>query len=122
MPSSLSSFGSTDPESLGTGGSVTAPGAGGAICTLATPPAGVYEVAFGFLLSGTAETALNNVRIRKGATTIITGLPTITGAACIKGVLPRVSLDGATSLAMQATAAATAGAVYGGWLVATRIA
>jgi len=121
VSSAVSSFGQSDPDSLGNAGSVTAPGAGSGVTTLAAPPAGVYDVTFAFFLSGTAETALANVRVRKGTTNIVNTLPSITGAAAVVVRCPRVTLDGASALSIQSIAAATAGAVYSGWIIATRV-
>jgi hypothetical protein len=81
----------------------------------------VYDVTFCYFLSGTTETALSNVRVRRGTTNIVNTLPSITGAAVAVVRVPRVALDGASALSIQTVAAAVVGAVYNGWIVATRI-
>jgi hypothetical protein len=109
-------------DSVANGGSVTTPAAGANVTSIASGslPAGIYDVSFGVLLSGTTETQTANVKIKKGAT-VITQLPTISGAAPVTDDIKRVTLDGTTALNMVVTALATTGAVYNGWLIATRV-
>jgi hypothetical protein len=124
MSGGVSSFGGSDPDSVANAGSVTAPLAGANVTSIAAGslPAGVYDVVVTYFLSATAETALANVRIRKGVTTIFGGLPSITGAAPVTVRMPRVALDGTLALAVQASAAAAAGSQYSAAIVATRVA
>jgi hypothetical protein len=101
-------------------GSVTAPGAGVAIATITAPPPGVYEVRVYATLTGTAETALQNLRLRENGATLYT-LPSLSTFA-LAWVFPRVEVnEGGGNLDLIAVAAATAGAIYNATLIATRI-
>jgi hypothetical protein len=100
-------------------GSVTAPGATGVIASIAAPPEGVYDVAVHIALTGTAETALTNLRLRENATSVAV-LPSIPAIA-MRVVLPQVEVNsGGGNLDVVAIAAATAGAIYNVTLIATR--
>lgn len=102
-------------DSLMADGRVLAPGAGGAIATLAAPPAGIYEVEVNAVAGAGAVAADNgNIELRFGATIIGSVNGPITGI--------RRTLDGATAISLNATGAATAGVEYSGSIVATRIA
>lgn len=97
-----------------------APGAGGDIVTM-TPPVGTYQVEASLYLSGTAETAILNGSLRKGAVEICKvvtpGVPSLVAVTRVQ----RVSLDGATALHLVAIGAATAGSVYTGFISAQRV-
>jgi hypothetical protein len=108
-------------DSLMAGNSAAAPGAIGTIVSLAAPPAGVYDVSFGYFLSGTTEAALGNVRLRKQGVSLCGTLPSITGAPPVTDDVKRVTLDGTQTLNLVAIVAATAGSVYNGWIIATRV-
>lgn len=110
-------------NTLTNSGSATAPGAGAAIATITAPPAGVYKVNVTIVLSGTAETALTNLRLRENAATIATALPSLSAAAGpVNLCFDRVEVnDGGGNLDVIAIAAATAGSVYSVVLQATRI-
>jgi hypothetical protein len=101
-------------------GSVTAPGAGAAIASIAALPPGVYEVRVHATLTGTAETALQNLRLRENGNTLYT-LPSLSTFA-LTWIFPRVEVnEGGGNLDLIAIAAATAGAIYNATLIATRI-
>lgn len=119
----VASLGAADPDSVGVAGQVTTPAAAAAIATIGSGslPAGQYEVRYGFMLSGTAEALTANLRLRKASTTVVNLLPSITGAAPVTGVIPRLTLDGTQSLSIQAIALATTGAIYSAWITATRV-
>lgn len=105
-------------QSLQASGTSAAPGAGAAVATITTPAQGMYRVRMTYQLSGTAETAVKNLRLA-GAT--FTGdFPTI-GTAITTVVVDNVSMDGAANLRAVAVAAATAGSVYTVTIVATRL-
>lgn len=110
-----------DANTLGAGGSVTAPGALAAFATCPLPPAGIYIVEFTWFLSGTTETQLQNVSIAlNGTNQVINTLPSITGAAPQK-LWIRYRLNGTNAPSLKATSAATAGAVYSGIVTAQQI-
>lgn len=106
------SLGSAD--ALLAGGKVTAPGVGGAICTLAAPPAGKYLIGFRLDLSATDA---GNGELRAGATPLMPGLGGFGSAWCW---IVR-TLDGATALSINATAIGTGGVIYGASISATRL-
>lgn len=95
-------------------GSVTTPGASAAIATLAAPAAGWYEIEVQVAYGGSIEqTLIDNFELRLGGTTVASGLQ---GADASNGVpTPHrftIQLDGATAVSVNATGAASAGAVY----------
>lgn len=100
--------------------SATAPGAGSAFCTLSAPPAGTYKIKFAWALAGTAETALANVRVKLNGTNYLTPMMSLSGTGRMETVLENVTLDGLNAVQLVAVAAATAGAVYLGEIVAIR--
>jgi len=101
-----------------------APTAGTAVATLTTPAAGIYEISGTLALSGTTAVATDshNFALKKGATTLLANIPfgliSTTGAA---GSVPFgpviVSLDGATSVTVNAVVSATASSVYAAQLI-----
>jgi hypothetical protein len=104
-------------------GTATAPGAGAAIASIAAPPPGVYKVCLTIVLSGTAETALTNLRLRENGNTVATALPSLSAAAGpVNLTFDRVEVnEGGGNLDVIAIAAATAGAIYTVVINATRI-
>ena len=105
-------------------GAVTAPGAIGTIASIATPPEGIYTVVVTIVLTGTAETALRNLRLRENANTVADNLPTLSASAGpVVLVFDQVEVNaGGGNLDVVSIAAATAGAIYNVVLQATRIA
>jgi len=101
-------------------GSVSAPGAGATIATLAAPPAGTYNlrITLGQGPAGTIAAAdCGNWKITKsGASFIAAGL-----ASNCEIVIDRITLDGATTITVNALVAATAGVVYTASIKATRV-
>jgi hypothetical protein len=105
-------------QSLSASGTAAAPGAGTAVATL-TPPAGTYKVSLIYQLSGTAETAVKNLRLSGTGTTFSADFPTI-GTAVVTQIIDAVTMDGVGSLRATAVAAATAGSVYTATIIASR--
>ncbi len=104
-------------------GSVTAPGALGTVATTGLLADGIYDVSFGYFLSGTAETAMANVRIRKNTpSTIADNMPSISAAPPVTDDIKRITLSGGRAIQIVAIVAAAAGSQYNGWLIATRVA
>jgi hypothetical protein len=103
-------------DAVQAGGRVVAPGAGASIAVLFNPPAGVYEI-FVTSRTGTGSVAADdgNTELRYGG--------------AVQAVLPggvtigpfRKTLDGATAVSVNATAAGTAGVPYAATIVATRL-
>ena len=106
-------------DTLSHSGTATAPAAFQQIADLA-PPAGVYDVEATLILTGTAETKLQNVAMVNNVT-IIGTLPSLTGQV-ITARYRRVTVAPGQSIYLFTSAAATAGAIYNGLLTATRIA
>jgi hypothetical protein len=110
-------------ESLSAAGVATAPGANGILtgATITTPPQGTYLVrANCFYVAGTPAAADdNNIQIREGSTLIArVAMPR---AINVMGVAQAyVTVDGATSITLNAIGAATAGVVYSGVIIAER--
>jgi hypothetical protein len=106
-------------------GSVTSPGAAGLIVAV-TPsgPAGVYQVQIEFSLGGTVSaTDLNNIKLLvNGSTKSILGLPAVVagGGAEVSYTLNIAWTAG--SIAVEAVAAATTGAIYTCNLIVTQVA
>lgn len=108
--------------SEGDAGTVTAPGAGAAIVTIAAAslPRGTYRVLVSVGYGGTAD-VINNMELRKG-TTVISDLyviATVNGSPVQQEFI--VELDGAQALSVNAIAAGALGTVFNAMLVATRI-
>lgn len=101
----------------------TTPGAGAVLASIAAPPAGVYRVQVTIVLSGTAETALANLRLRENGATVADALPSLSAAAGpLTLTFDRVEVnEGGGNLDVIAIAAATAGAIYSVVLQATRV-
>jgi hypothetical protein len=114
-------------ESLGAGGKTSAPGAGAALATLTTPDAGYYQVDVWAGLSGTvAAVDATNFEFRKGSTVLcklaVSGNGT-GASASNTSTGPYtffVSLDGSTTITVNATAASTASSVYHCTMIATK--
>jgi hypothetical protein len=100
--------------------SVVAPGAGAVIASIAAPPEGVYEVTVRVVLTGTAETALVNCRLRENTNTVANIL-TLTGIATVPTYNQVEVNAGGGNLDVIAIAAATGGAIYNVAIQATRI-
>lgn len=105
-----------------------APTAGTAITTLAAPAAGNYKIQVWIAVSGTATTAAadsNNVNLKAGATTVAPLLPyncSTAGNLTNPGPFEYYrTLDGSTNLTINVIANATAGTVYSGTILATRV-
>jgi hypothetical protein len=104
-----------------TGGKTSAPGAGASLATLTTPPAGFYRVEAWFGLSGTlAAVDATNAELRAG-TTVLASLVNTGGTNAAGPFTYFRSLDGSTTLTINATAGATAGSVYHATLIATKL-
>lgn len=111
-------------DTVGVGGSAAAPGAGAAVATLTTPPAGTYRVqVFAGLGVGAAGAAAENLnmQLQAGATVISKlAMAELQAASNFCGEFI-LTLDGATSLTVNAVGAATAATVYIAQITATRI-
>lgn len=102
-------------------GTAAAPTANTVIAVITAPPPGVYKVTVELTLTGTAETATANARLRQNTVAVAT-VPTIPGiGATPPTVLPRVTVTGG-NIDVQAIAGATAGSVYTAVITATRVA
>jgi hypothetical protein len=100
--------------------SSVAPGAAAVVASIAAPPAGIYDVEVHLALTGTAETALSNLRLRENATNLYV-LPSLS-AVSLRLRFPRVEVNnGGGNLDVQAIAAAAGGSIYNVVLIATRI-
>lgn len=115
-------------ESLGAGGKTSAPGVGAALATITAPSAGYYQVDVWAGLSGTvAAVDASNFELRKGSTVVcvlaVSGNGT--GASASNTATGPytffVTVDGATNLSVNATAASTASSVYHCTMIATRL-
>lgn len=104
------------------GGTAAAPGAGSNFVALdSAPKAGRYRIKFGYVLTGTQETAALNIRLKANGLGII-DLPT--GQATAQNWIWQeaiVDLDGTNVVAMGAIAAATGGSVYTGVIICDRL-
>jgi hypothetical protein len=110
-------------DTLMAGGSVTAPGAGVALCTIASGslPAGIYTVTAEVSVSGNAVADLGNVKLQRGGVDLVPILPQGAGGNTADLELERVTLDGTQSLALVAIGAGTAAIEYDVTLLATRV-
>ena len=107
-------------NTLVTAASAAAPGAGVVVAAITAPPAGIYDVEVHLALTGTAETALQNLRLRENATNLHV-LPSLS-ASVLRLRFARVEVNnGGGNLDVQAIAAATVGSIYNVVLVATRV-
>jgi hypothetical protein len=96
------------------GATGAAPTAGTAICTLTTPPAGLYK------LAAFVRVLERNAELRAGATVISGSIDTRNGYTAER-VKNTVALDGSTSLTLNVTSNASSGTVYNGAIFAVRI-
>jgi hypothetical protein len=106
---------------------VTSPGAGAAIATTASLPAGTYDIEVTSFIGGTtvATTEINNMRLLVGGTAItriINPVSGTTGSTTNAKVSVRAVLASSGTAQVVAVAAATTGAIYGANIVARRIA
>jgi len=106
-------------NSVITGAAVAAPGVGVTVCqaTIITP--GLYAVEINLMVTGTAETLLNNFLIVL-APALSTSAPSLTGVP-FRFTVPRVQIPATGLIRVSAVAAATAGSVYAAYISATRI-
>lgn len=118
----------TRNQSLANGAKTAAPAANAALATLTTPQTGYYQVDIWAGLSGTlAAVDASNFELRKGSTVIsvlaVSGNGTgATASNTASGPFTFfVNLDGATSITVNATAAATALSVYHCTMIATKL-
>lgn len=125
MPDALPQFRN---ESLANGAKTAAPGVGGALASLTTPPAGYYQVDIWCGLSGTVATVdASNFEFRKGAATpvVLAVAGNGTGATASNTATGPyklfVNLDGLTTISVNATAASTASSVYHCTMIATKL-
>ena len=102
----------------------TAPTAGTAVATLTTPAAGTYEIYGTLSISGVTVAAAdsNNFNLKKGGTTLLTNIPiavnSTTGTPGSSKFGPLiVTLDGATSVTVNAVANATGSSIYAAQLI-----
>jgi hypothetical protein len=104
-------------------GSVTSPGAAGLITAVTPLAAGTYQVQILFSLGGTVSASdLNNIKLLvNGSTKSILGLPAALagGGSEVEYVLNVAWTAG--SIAIEAVAAGTAGAIYTCNLIVTQI-
>ncbi len=110
-------------DSLGATNRVVAPVAGGAIVTVAAPPAGTYEVEVLTSYDGAvAAVEINNLELREGVV-VVSALLAPSVANVVTPVRTfKLVLDGATAVSINATGAGTAGVGYNAELVLRRIA
>lgn len=114
-------------ESLANGAKTAAPGAGGVLASITTPPAGYYMVEVYAGLSGTlAAVDASNFELRKGSTVqaVLAVAGNGTGASASNTATGPftfyLNLDGATTISVNATAASTASSVYHCTMIATK--
>lgn len=111
-------------DSVGAAGSAVAPAANAAIVTIAAGslPAGEYEVRARGMYGGVAD-VVNNMNLRKGGAAIMTlSVSALANSEPDMTVLPRITLDGATALTVNAIAAGAVNTVYRAEIIATRTA
>ncbi len=104
-------------DCLAAAATTAGPGAGGALATIATPPAGYYQITATvyFTVVGT----VNNAEFREGAAVVSRlQLPAVVSQIPLVHTFFR-ALDGATNISINATAA-DAGGTYSAMLIATR--
>lgn len=120
-PGALGSI--AEQASLTNYSSVTAPAAGGVLASLASPPAGVYQVQIIAGLTGTVAAAdQDNIElVVDGSVITVLLLPAVVeGATDSPPFVIQVKTAG-TSIQLKAVGAGTATAVYRTMLVATRV-
>lgn len=109
-------------QSLNAAGTATAPAGGAAIATLAAPAAGDYEVSVHVGYGGVAD-VVNNMQLQKGATVLgVLAFPSVQNTLFPGRTFPRVTLDGATALTINAIAGGAAGTIYLAQIIATQLA
>lgn len=102
------------------GGKTAAPAAGASLATITTPQKGAYRLEAWYGLSGTlAAVDATNVEVRAG-TTVLASLAGA-GAGTYGPFTYYRSLDGATTVTMNATATSTASSVYHATLIITKL-
>lgn len=119
----LTNFGTGIGESQNIAATAAAPGATTAVAALAgLVVGGVYRVTGVVALTGTAETALINLRLRSNGAAVPGGgiLPSLSGLV-VPFSFDRVTVLTGGALDVATQAAATAGSVYTVQLLATRI-
>lgn len=104
-------------------GTVAAPGAGVSFCSVnPNPAAGAYQIHGAFIITGAAETAVNNVALVLNNTTFLQ-FPTAGGVnVVVPFTVDRFQHNGANTPFLKAVAAAAVSTVYTGWLYAVQIA
>ena len=109
-------------ETGGAGASSTSTGAGSAVVNVTAPTTpGTYKIVCTYAVTGTAETALANLRLKWNNVIKISGLPTLTSSGFYTVCVERADLDGVNNIRLEAVAAATTGAIYTGSITYTRI-
>lgn len=111
-------------DSIVSGSAALTPAAGTSICAITVLVPGIYEVQANIMITGTAETQINNGTLAipgAGASGQILSVPTLTGVM-FDFIIPRIAIQRAGTIAFKNTLIATAGAVYAAYLTATRIA
>jgi hypothetical protein len=93
-------------------GSVTAPAAGAAICTLAAQPAGYYKVIVSSSVTGVATADVGNLRLRRAGVDLISPIPHGTNGDPRDFEMDEVQLNGAQNLTVEAIGVGTAGVEY----------
>jgi cellulase/cellobiase CelA1 len=110
-------------DTVGNSASAAAPGAG-VVVTTVVPDAnlsGEYSARVIIEMSGTAEPALANLRLRvNGVNKIV--LPSTPGPAPTVIEIDRLKVDAGQAVDVQAIAAAAAGSIYSVTILLTRIA
>lgn len=108
-------------QTLSASGNSTAPGAGSAICTLTTPPAGYYQVQVIVGFGATAEsTAVDNFKFENSGSVVAT-CP-VTNAANTQSTYTYYVTVTSGNLTVNANVVASASSVYKATINATRIA
>lgn len=112
--------------SVAVGAKTAAPGLGASLSTLTTPPAGYYRIEVWTGLSGTlAAVDASNFELRYGNSVIAvlanSAATTASGNSDAGPFTFHKTLDGATTVTVNATAAATASSVYHCTLIATKL-
>lgn len=102
----------------------SAPTAGTAVATLTTPAAGTYEITGTLSISGTTVAAAdsNNFNLKKGGTTLLTNIPiAVNSTTGTPGAIPFgpviITLDGSTSVTVNAVGNATGSSIYAAQLI-----
>jgi hypothetical protein len=108
-------------DELVASGVVTAPGAGGAIATLAAPAAGKYRVTVTAGVSGNAVADLNNMRLRRQGVDVVAVLAHGSSGAQASTTIDELDLNGAQNLTVEAIGAGTASIEYNAQIEALKI-